>query len=84
MDCGIRARKVAPTVPSAVNICTLDNLYEFALGDVTDFDEARVENDNIWRVECNTFGRSLPLDHSNLPISRVSVPIHIDSKFYTI
>jgi hypothetical protein len=64
-----------------VNICALDDLDEFALGNMTDLNETRVKYDNIWGVERDALGRSFPLDYPNLPICCVSMPIDIDSKF---
>jgi len=64
-SCGIiHARVPTTAVPGAPYLCTWNNLREPASLDMSDFDETRIEEKDIWRMEGNSFGSAFPLNGS--------------------
>jgi hypothetical protein len=51
-----------PTIPDTLYVVSRDNLRESASLDVSNFDEARVEEDDIRRVVRCVFGGTFPFD----------------------
>lgn len=78
----VQPRQTATAVPCAVHVCALYDLHEFPLRDVPDFDEARVENEDIGGMERHAFSGALPLDDTDLTVRRIAMPINVHSKFY--
>jgi hypothetical protein len=70
-----------PPVPNAVDVLSLDNLQQIALFDMADLDETTVKKHHKWRMECNSFRASLPLDSSTDVTGGITVAIHINTKF---
>ena len=70
----------ASAVPDAAHVVTRYDLGQATGLDVTDFDEAGVEEKDVWWVPCNVFCSALPLDALYSP-AWVSVAVHIQSKF---
>ena len=60
-----------------MDIGPLDDLDEFSKGNMADLDEARVEDDDVGRVERNSLGCAFPFDDGYLAISEVAVPINV-------
>lgn len=77
----LEARKITPPVPGAVDVGPLDDLDEFTEGDVADFDEAGIEDDDVRRVEGYPLGSPFPLDHCDLAIRQVAVSVNVETEF---
>lgn len=72
-----RRQGCTPAIPEATNLCPSDDLYQASAVDVSDLDEPRVEDDDVWRVERHTLGRAFPLDNA---VGAVGVTMAIDVK----
>lgn len=63
-------------IPDAAHIVAGNDLRETASFDVSDLDEARVEEENVGRVPSDVFRCPFPFDGPHLP-ARITVPVDV-------
>jgi hypothetical protein len=76
---GLRADPT--TIPCASNLITWDDLGKTTSLDVPYFNEAGIEEQNIWCVECNAFSSTFPLNSAHSSAG-VSMFVNVQSEFY--
>ena len=80
-----RARRRAPAVPYAAHLVTGDDLCESARLDVANLDEARVEEQDVWRVPGNMFSSAFPLNSLHGAVlscpAWVSMTVNVETEF---
>ena len=71
----------AATIPNAPNVVAGNDLGEATRFDVPDFDEAAVEQEDIWWVPGHMLRSTLPLDSADRTTG-ITMTINIKSKLY--
>jgi hypothetical protein len=74
-----RVRNTA-AVPDASDIVSRDDLRQPPRVNVPDFDEARVEEEDIGRMACDTLGRTFPFN-DNARTDRIAVLVDMQTEF---
>jgi hypothetical protein len=74
------ARVEPHAVPDATNVVPRKNLCKPACFYVTNFNEPRIEEENIGRMESNTIGAALPFNSVGVT-TRIALFIDINTKF---
>lgn len=69
------------SIPSASNISARNDLSKTTGLDVTNLNEARVKEEDVWRVESNTLCCTFPFDCAG-GTTRIAVFVNIETKFF--
>ena len=70
----------ASSVPNTPDVGTRNDLYESPRFNVSDFNEARIKEEDVGSVECNTFCSAFPL-YGSYCSARVAMLVNIEAKF---
>lgn len=71
----------ASSVPDATHVVAWYDLCKTTGLDVPDLDEARIEQENVWRVPGDVLGCAFPFDRLHRPTG-VTVTVDVQTKFW--